>query len=91
MDQRKKAKLIRQAVREAGYGYGCTYNDKIKSGRRLKCMQNGYDHGLEQYAKWEKEINKRLKELGVDVISSGFEYLVRPGYGDYVAYVARFN
>lgn len=91
MDKRKKAKLIRKAVREAGYDYWCTYNDKNKDHQRLKCMQNGFDHGAVQYNKWAKEINKKLKELGVEVISSGFECLERPGYGDYMAYVAKFK
>ena len=91
MDQRKKAKLIRQAVLESGYDYWCTYNDKNKDHQRLKCMQNGFDHGAVQYNKWAKEINKKLKELGVEVISSGFECLERPGYGDYMAYVAKFK
>lgn len=91
MDKRKKAKLIRKVVREAGYDYWCTYNDKNKDHQRLKCMQNGFDHGAVNYAKWEKEINKKLKEAGVEVISSGFECLERPGYGDYMAYVARFK
>lgn len=92
MDQRKKAKLIRQAVQNAGYSFYCTYNDKRKNNeRRLKCMQNGFDHGKKQYDKWEKKINAELTKLGVEVISSGFEVLDRPGYGDYVAYVARFK
>lgn len=92
MDKRKKAKLIRQAVLEAGYKYAVSYNDKrVNGARRLKCMQNGYDHGQKQYDKWEKKINTRLKELGVEVSSSSFEWLDRPGYGSYRAYVAHFN
>lgn len=91
MDQRQKAKLIRQTVREAGYDFWASYNDKNKNGRRLKCMRNGYDFGPKQYAKWEKTINKRLKELGVEVDSCGFERCDRPGYGDYQALVVRFQ
>lgn len=92
MDQRKKAKLIRQAVLESGYAFYLSYNDKrAGGGRRLKCMQNGYDHGHEQYDMWEKKINARLKELGVEVSSSSFEWLDRPGYGSYRAYVAHFK
>lgn len=92
MDARTKAKLIRQAVKQAGYDYTLSFNDKSKSGvRRLKCMRNGYNYGETKYAEWLKQINQQLKDAGVTVISSEFELLERPFYGTYYAYVARFT
>lgn len=89
---REKAKAIRAAVKSAGYNYMHSFNDKRKDGtHRMKLMQNGYDHGRAQYREWETKINAELAKQGVEVISSGFQYLERYGYGMYGAYIATFK
>ena len=91
MDLKQKAKLIRKAVRESGVNYVVSYNDKNKDHRRLKCIPLHNLYTDRQYDEWLKAINLKLKEYGVEVISSYFESChVRCG-ARYIAYVARFN
>ena len=91
MNTREKAKAIRNAVKASGYNFWFSYNDERVGGvRRMKFMRNGADLGPGNYAKWDKAIAKSIQEQGVAVIRCGFEWLERPGYGPYRAYVAVF-
>lgn len=91
MDARTKAKLIRKAVKEAGYDYWFTFNDKNKDGtRRIKCMRNGYDFGVEQYNKWLDAIKQSLKDQQVEYSYIGFDWCDAER-GDCVAFVCRIS
>ena len=91
MNVKQKAQLIRKAVREAGYDYVESFNNKLKDHNRLKCTLFGQKFSKEQYDLWLTKINEKLKEYKVEVISSNFEEVEWYGYSGHYAYIARFN
>lgn len=82
----REVKQIRQAVKAGGYDYSYTYNDKNKTTRRIKCMQNGYNHGAAKYAKMDRAIKKQIEKCGIKIERAGFD-LCTTWRGDYYAYV----
>ena len=86
---RDVVKRIRDAVREGGYDFWFSYNDKLANGRKIKFMRNGVMHTSRMYNKWTKQINKALTDRNIVVKSAQFEECYKPGYGPYQAFVVR--
>ena len=87
---RQRVARIREIVRTE-YNYWTTYNDKVKTGRRIKMMRNGFTHGPAMYLMWDRNIKRKLRRAGIEYQTAGFEQLERPFYGSYMAYVVRIG
>lgn len=86
-NDQQTVKQIRQIIKSE-YDYWATFNDKLKSGRKIKCMKNGYIPPQKELDTIDRAINKKLTKAGITVKSAGWEGCLSY-WGGYVAYIVR--
>lgn len=82
------SRQISTIVRDAGYDFWFRYGDSYVKSRKLKFMQNGFQHTKKQYSSWDKKIRAGLKAAGVEFLSAGFQECFS-WRGPYKAYIIK--
>ena len=88
MSKNTAVEQIRNAVKQGGYDYTHTFNDRMKDGtRRIKFMiegQNSYDPSVTEYL--HKNISAELSSASVSTVRAGWIQCREGTEHEYTAY-----